>query len=273
MEFIGTESLDVAAGVFPAIGVVAVVLESDRCVSKDFVSGQADAFAKGEIFAKVPVATSVVFHQGLKPRCHSFTEHGVADWQIKFALHVQIHLSSDKKKSSGGVHDFQKTTTAAELDLACARKELASEFSSALFGIKSRDDWQLVTPQFFDVIRVKANVGINPQSLRKTVLNGGAGYAVSGHIDLRKPSHAANCVASGFEHSQRLLARCRNRFATRDKDDAVFGRQLIHAAKAPTAEFSTPAIGEFLSHVILVSLAITIDSRERKLMVGSKNSR
>ncbi len=142
MELIRAEALDVAAGVFPAIGVVAVVLESNRCVGKNFVSRQADAFAEGETFAEVPVATSVVFHHGLKPRGHSFTEHGVADWQIELALHVQIHLPPDEEKSSGSEHDFQKTTTASELDLACTRKELAGEFSSALFDIKSRHDGQ-----------------------------------------------------------------------------------------------------------------------------------
>ena len=120
MEFIGTESLDVAAGVFPAIGVVAVVLESDRCIGKDFVPSLADAFAKGEVFSEVPVATSVIFHQGLKPRCHSFTEHGVADWKIELALHVQIHLPPVEEKSSGSEHDFQHSSAAAELDLACA---------------------------------------------------------------------------------------------------------------------------------------------------------
>ena len=54
MELKRAEALDVAAGVLPAIGAVAVVLESDRCVGIDLVSRQADAFAEGEIFAEVP---------------------------------------------------------------------------------------------------------------------------------------------------------------------------------------------------------------------------
>jgi hypothetical protein len=271
MELIRTEALDVAAGVFPAVEVVAVVLESNRCVSKDFVSGLADAFAKRKIFAEVPVAASVVFDHGLKPRCHSFPEHGVTDWQIEFALHVQIDLPSHKEETGSSVHDLQHAAVASELNPASLRKEFAGKLSLAFLDVEPRDHGQLMTLLSFNIIRVEANVRIDPHRLCETVLNGGAGNAISGHIDLREPSHSANRVASGFEHSQRLLTRCRNRFAAGNKDDAVFGRQLIHAAKAPTAEFSTPAIGEFVSHVILVSLVITIDSRERKMMVGSKN--
>lgn len=90
-----------------------------------------------------------------------------------FALHVQIHLPPNEKKSSGSEHDFQKSATASELDRACARRELAGEFPSALCGIEPHNDGQFVTPQAFNIIRLKPDVRINPQRLSETVLNGG----------------------------------------------------------------------------------------------------
>lgn len=149
--------MNFAAGVLPAVGRAAEMLEPDGGVSVDLESGLADAFTEGKVFAEVPVAALVIFHHRLKPRCHRFAEHRVADWQIELALYVQIHLPPDKKETGGSVHDLQHSAVAAELHLAGLRQELARKLSVAFFYAESCDDGQWMTPQSFYVIRVEAD--------------------------------------------------------------------------------------------------------------------
>ena len=112
---------------------------SDRGVGKDFESGQADAFAKCKIFSEVPVAASILFDQGLKPRCHCFAEHGVAIRNVGHSTHprVLVCLSAKEKLRVRALLPF---STASESPKLCAtskaklnrRQQLAGLVASAI---------------------------------------------------------------------------------------------------------------------------------------------
>ncbi len=99
-------------------------------------------------------------------------------------MHVQIDLPADEQKSRGSVLDLLQAAADSETDLSGLRQELAGELPLAFLGVDPGDDGQLMTPHFFDVIWVKADVGINPDSLGEAILNSRACDTVSGHIDL-----------------------------------------------------------------------------------------
>ena len=113
-----------------------------------------------------------------------FAETKVARGQIQFVLNVQVDLSPDVQKTGRGVHQLNQATLLTKLNSLGIVEKLAGQFAFRLLCIDSRHDRQLMVAKLLDIIRIEADVRIDPKRFCKPISHGITGDGVSGHIDL-----------------------------------------------------------------------------------------
>ncbi len=111
-------------------------------------------------------------------------------------------MAGQQAEDGRGIHQFNQATLLTKLNSPGIVEKLAGQFAFRLLRIDSRHDRQLMVAKLLDIVRIEADVRIDPKRFSKPISHGIAGDGVTSHIDLRETSNPPNCVASGFEDSQ-----------------------------------------------------------------------
>jgi hypothetical protein len=112
-------------------------------------------------------------------------------------------------------------TVSAKLQLFGPCQRLACQRAKCFFGIKPKDDRQLVATEFLHTLGVEFNIGVNPHRLLEAVEQGIRGQLIAALINGREAADPAHLVSAFLQLAQ-------TRFAL-GKDGAREGHQ-DHAA-------------------------------------------